>query len=233
MKKAKKLLRKLAIAGGIPVYSATVRWPFDSGFNETRARAKKKGVAGIPDDRCYTLYKVAKAVAKIDGDLAECGCRQGKSTRFILSGSGIDSDKMMHIFDSFEGLSAPTGKDKLISGNSAWKPNALATSEDVLVNNLQMYEHMIAIYKGWIPDRFNEIADRKFSMVHIDVDLYEPTLESLKFFYDRMVPRGVIICDDYGSTSCPGAKKAFDDFFADKPEAMMEMPTEQAIVVKA
>ncbi len=233
MKKAKKLLRKLAIAGGLPVYSATARWPNDPSFKEARERAEKKGVKGIPDDRCFTLHKIAAAAAGLDGDLAECGCRQGKSTRFILAGLGIESEKTIHIFDSFEGLSAPTGKDKLISGNSAWKPNALATAEDVLVNNLQMYEHMIAIYKGWIPDRFAEVADKKISMVHIDVDLYEPTIESLKFFYPRMVSRGVIICDDYGSVSCPGAKKAFDEFFADKPELLIELPTVQALVVKA
>ena len=232
MKILKKLLRKGLAASRVPIYSTTVRWPHDDGFNSTRERARKKGVSGIPDDRCYTLYKAASATSSLKGDLAECGCRQGKSTRFILSGTGIDSDKTIHIFDSFEGLSAPTGNDRLISGNSAWKPGALATSEDVLVNNLQMYEHMIRIYKGWIPDRFSEIEAKTFSMVHIDVDLYEPTLKSLDFFYERMVPCGVIICDDYGSLSCPGAKKAFDDFFSDKPEALFELPTAQAIVVK-
>ena len=95
-----------------------------------------------------------------------------------------------------------------------------------------MYEHMVRIYKGWIPERFPEVQNTTFSLVHIDVDLYEPTLESLKFFYERMTPCGVILCDDYGSLSCPGAKRAFDEFFSDKPEALIELPTAQALIVK-
>ncbi len=233
MKTIKKLFRKGLIASGAPIYSANIRWPHDEGFNDARTRAKTKGVSGIPDDRCFTLYKTASAVSNLEGDLAECGCRHGKSTRFILAGAGIESDKTIHIFDSFEGLSAPTENDRLPSGYTTWKSGALASSEDALINNLQMYEHMARIYKGWIPERFGEVAPRKFSMVHIDVDLYEPTLQSLEFFYERMTPRGVMISDDYGSLGCPGAKKAFDNFFADKPEALLELPSGQVIIVKA
>lgn len=96
-----------------------------------------------------------------------------------------------------------------------------------------MYEHMLVIHKGWIPERFKDVEDMKFSFLHVDVDLYDPTIDSLKFFYDRMTTGGIIMCDDYGSVSCPGAKKAFDEFFADKQENILELPSAQAIVVKA
>jgi hypothetical protein len=43
---------------------------------------------------------------------------------------------------------------------------------------------------------------------------------------------GVIVADDYGFTSCPGAKRAWDDFFAGKPEKTIYLPTGQAFVVK-
>jgi hypothetical protein len=43
----------------------------------------------------------------------------------------------------------------------------------------------------------------------------------------------MIICDDYGSALCPGARKAFDQFFENRPEGIIELPTGQAIVVKA
>ena len=48
--------------------------------------------------------------------------------------------------------------------------------------------------------------------MHINVDLYEPTKDSLDFFYPRLVKNGVIICNDYGSCKFPGAKKAVDEF---------------------
>jgi hypothetical protein len=227
--KLKKITYRSLAKLGFPLYTATATWPHDEEFNQIRAHK----VAGIPDDRCYTLFKIAKAAASLEGDIAECGCRAGKSTRFILAGTGIEADKTIHVFDSFEGLSNPTKQDKLTDGNTVWKQGALASSEDQFRNNVQTYEHMVSIHKGWIPERFEDIKNKTFSLVHLDVDLYEPTLDALKFFYERMTPRGIIICDDYGSASCPGAKKALNEFFADKPELILELPTVQALVVKA
>ncbi|TIM18396.1 MAG: methyltransferase, partial [Mesorhizobium sp.] len=86
---------------------------------------------------------------------------------------------------------------------------------------------------GWIPDTFSDVFDRRFALVHIDVDLYEPTRDALAFFYDRVAAHGMIICDDYGSALCPGARKAFDQFFENRPEGIIELPTGQAIVIKA
>ncbi len=232
MKKLKRILRKLCRKTGVPIYAAAAGWPLDEGFNEVRRTVAEIGIKGIPDDRAFTLYKVAKAAAVLPGELAECGCRRGKSTHFILAATGIDSGKTIHIFDSFEGLSEPTQDDKLETGKAAWEHGELATDQHMLEQNMKMYAHMLSIHKGWIPDRFDDIKGKIFSLVHIDVDLYQPTLDSLKFFYDRMTPGGIIVCDDYGSVLCPGAKKAFDEFFSNKPELLLELPSAQAIVVK-
>ena len=67
------------------------------------------------------------------------------------------------------------------------------------------------------------MADRAFSFVHVDVDLYEPTRDSFAFFYERLSPGGILLCDDYGCTTCPGATKAADEFLADRPEKMISL----------
>ena len=56
----------------------------------------------------------------------------------------------------------------------------------------------------------------KFSFVHIDVDLYQPTLDCLEFFFPKLVSGGIIVCDDYNSSQFPGAKNAWDYYFKDK-----------------
>jgi O-methyltransferase len=56
------------------------------------------------------------------------------------------------------------------------------------------------------------------------VDLTEPTRESLAFFYPRMESGGIIVCDDYGQSTSPGATQAVDRFLADKPEKMLMLP---------
>jgi hypothetical protein len=77
--------------------------------------------------------------------------------------------------------------------------------------------------EGWIPERFPEVADRRFAFVHIDVDLEQPTRDSIEFFYPRMNKGGIILCDDYGFTTCPGATSTIDAYLLDKPEKMLSM----------
>ena len=83
-----------------------------------------------------------------------------------------------------------------------------------------------------IPTRFDEVADRSFCFVHVDVDLFEPTRESIAFFYPRMVPGGVMLFDDYGFVTCPGATRAIDEFTAEHPEPLVHVPTAQAFLIK-
>jgi len=94
--------------------------------------------------------------------------------------------------------------------------NQFSSDENFIKNNVLKKYPFCKTYKGWIPSRFNEVKNQKFSFVHIDVDLYEPTLESLKFFFPRLVKGGVIICDDYNSKIFDGAKKAWDKYFKNK-----------------
>ena len=81
-------------------------------------------------------------------------------------------------------------------------------------------------------ERFDEVGDRTFCLAHIGVGLYEPTRDSLAFFYPRLERHGMIICDDYGSGAYPGARLALDEFFADRPETPIELPQTQAFIVK-
>ena len=106
----------------------------------------------------------------------------------------------------------------------------MSAGEGIVSSALQGFD--ARLYKGWIPERFIDVSDRCFCFVHIDVDLYKPTLDSLQFFYPRMVRGGVIVCDDYGFVTCPGARQAFDEFLIGKMERVVEAPTGQAFIVK-
>ena len=160
----------------------------------------------------------------MDGDIAECGVFKGSSALLMFEGI-THKEKRMHLFDSFEGLSVP----EVIDGNY-WTSGDLSVCEKVVRSRLPDSERIL-YYKGWIPDKFELVLDVKFSFTHLDVDLYQPTHDSLVFFYPRMVRGGVILCDDYGFDSCPGARKAFDDFFIDKEE-IIQVPTGQAFIIK-
>ncbi|MDE1919421.1 MAG: hypothetical protein KGH56_01845 [Patescibacteria group bacterium] len=88
----------------------------------------------------------------------------------------------------------------------------------------------VSYYKGLFPGTSKPIENKKFSLVHLDLDLYRATHDSLVFFYPRMNKGGVIISHDY--YGCPGVRKAFDDFFADKPEPLITQAASQVLIVK-
>jgi O-methyltransferase len=222
-------LYKRAKRDGLEVYRPHLIWPANESFQQ--ASEMWQAVPGLPDDRRFFLISTAASVRNVEGDTADIGVRFGTSSFFILR--GIDAPaRQHHMFDSFEGLSEPTPEDNAADKQTAWQKGHLLAEEEVTKSNLHMYADRCHYYKGWIPARFAEVKDRRFAFVHIDVDLYQPTRDTLEFFYPRVNPGGVMVCDDYGSTLCHGARKAMDEFMADKPESLFQIPTGQALVVK-
>lgn len=178
-------------------------------------------------DRKYTVNQFLQLVKKMEGNTAECGAYKG-ATSFLICAfiKEYTQSKTHHVFDSFEGLSKPTTKD-----GDYWKAGNLTASEAVCKTNLSEFD-FVKYHTGWIPDRFAEVKEDRFCFVHIDVDLYQPTLDSITFFYERLNKGGIIMCDDYGFSTCPGAKKAMDEFFRDKTEPVIMLTTGQAFIIK-
>jgi hypothetical protein len=179
-------------------------------------------------ERKYTIYQLVCSLGWLAGDIAECGVYNGASSYFMaLAGARCGVQRELHLFDSFAGLSPPEAADGLY-----WQAGDLACDEDTARRNLAGFPG-IHIYPGWIPTRFAAVAERRFCFVHVDVDLYRPTSDSLAFFYPRLAPGGMLVCDDYGFDSCPGARRALDEFFAGRRERIIHLPTGQGLVIKS
>ena len=93
---------------------------------------------------------------------------------------------------------------------------------------LNKYEN-VHIIKGKFPESGKEIVDKRFCFVHLDVDLYKSTIDSLRFFFPKMVQGGIIIIHDYHSD---GVKKAFDEFLKTKKEDVLELNMSQCMIIK-
>lgn len=179
-------------------------------------------------ERKFGVINLLKLTHAVDGAYAECGVFEGATTFFVcqaLEAAGVT--RRILLFDSFQGLSAPDPVD-----GEFWGEGYLSAPEAKARKNLAQFKN-VEFYPGWIPDRFVEVTDARFAFVHIDVDLHKPTLDSLEFFYPRMNSGGIILCDDYGYDTCPGARRAMDDFFSDKPEPLIHLPSGQGFVLKA
>lgn len=176
----------------------------------------------LADDEAYQLVALLQAVAKIPGDVAEVGTYRGGSARLICEFKGV---KALHLFDTFTGLPR-TG----IHDYEGFKEGQYSASVETVQRVVAGYDN-VHVYPGLFPDTATPIADTQFSFVHLDVDLYEWTLEGLKYFYPRLAPGGIIITHD-AITADRGASRAFHEFFADKKEPIIALSRSQAMIVK-
>lgn len=218
-----------AFFGDFPISEDQKLWRDDKSFLDDFRRLSP----GNPysQDRKWNLREYAKLTNVLEGDLAECGCYVGTSAYFIAQAS---THGKLYLFDSFQGLSSPDVMDRDVEKTVIpWSEGGgdMSASEATLRHNLSRYESVVA-FPGWIPERFKEVADKQFRLVHIDVDLYQPTRDSLEFFYPRLVRNGVIVMDDYGFKTCPGATQAAKELAASRGVGILHLASGQGVITK-
>ncbi len=176
----------------------------------------------------HQIYNSVKSVSKIKGDIAEVGTYQGGSARIICEAKG---DKHLFCFDTFEGLPFYDKEDKNINMGLN---DMYETSLELVKNNLKDYSK-VSIHKAVFPRQGTEVLkDTKFSFIFLDVDTYRSTKECLEFFYDKINKGGIIMTHDYNNGNGQGGtgvKKAFDEFFKNKPQNIIKLLGTQAMVV--
>lgn len=177
-------------------------------------------------ERCWTLWQSLAQAVNCPGAVMEAGVFQGGTARLLREVIGERRDRKLYLFDSFEGMQkVDADSDRHSEGDFA------DTSLDG-VRSVVGSDPFIEFRKGWVPAIFSGLEGETFCFAHIDLDLYEGVRDTLAFVYPRLSPGGVIVLDDYGFASCPGARRAVDDFFADKPERPLALLTSQALIHK-
>lgn len=167
-----------------------------------------------------TLYNLARLLRDHGGAFAEVGAFRGDSAEVVCKAKG---DRSFYVFEAFEGLPTTGDADKrFVRGQ-------FASSERALTRRLERYPATTVI-AGFFPRTADAITHLTFSLVHLDVDLYETTKAALTFFYPRMRPGGRIISHDY--SHCEGVRRAFDEFFDTKPEKLEPSGLSQVVVIK-
>jgi len=214
-------------------------YEFDAAFHRRYdAAVAKTGAFGDPPlrrMRFFALERAARRVANVPGNACEVGCFRGLSA-YIAAAAFRDIGKKLtfHICDSFEGLSEPTAADAA-QGNEnaeAFKARDYRCSEADVRAHLAEFD-CFEFHKGWIPAPFKKIENERFRYTHVDVDLAEPTRDSIEFLWPRLNPGGVMMLDDYAGMRFPGAKRAIDAFFAGRNDVfLIEQPAGGGIAVK-
>ena len=83
--------------------------------------------------------------------------------------------------------------------------------------------NQIILLKGFFENTLSNLKNEKFKLVYLDCCSYQSYKTCLEFLYERVLPDGYIVFDDYNHPRSifPGVQKAVDDFFRDKPEKII------------
>lgn len=132
----------------------------------------------------------------------------------------------LRLFDTFAGMPA-TDRDRDTHKSGDFSDTSLES-----VRSNVGHVDRVAYHEGFIPDTFTGLDDRHISFAHIDVDIYKSIFDCCKFVFPRLLLGGIMVFDDYGNRSCPGARAAVDEFFKDTKVFPLILATGQAIVFK-
>lgn len=164
--------------------------------------------------RGRTLLALGEEIerCRVPGAIVDCGVWNGGSA--VLMSNGAPSREVW-MFDSFEGLPAPTDADG--EGAVHWTGVAKGTVQRVQ-ECFARYGPEVSphIVKGWFEDTLPQAGQRigPVALLHLDADWYESMRLALETLYPLIVPGGFIAVDDYGHGGFPGVKRAVDEFRA-------------------
>lgn len=175
----------------------------------------------VTANEAFLVHSLARSTAGLPGSMAEVGVYEGGTAKMICEAKG---ESPLHLFDTFEGLPESSAADRRVHVTGQY-----ACSLDSVRTYLGGYSNVL-FHKGRFPDGVASLVNEKFSFVHFDVDLYQSTLDCLEFFYERMLPGGVMLSHDY--SILVGVRQAFAEFLADKPEELVELPSTQCLIIK-
>lgn len=167
------------------------------------------------DARVATMRLLAEQIheLKIPGDVAELGVYRGD---FAIHINAAFPDRMLHLFDTFEGFAEKDVALESREGLSRAKQGDFAETSVNTVWKRMPFPEQTDFHKGWFPDTFAACEGHSFAFVSIDADLYAPTAAALPLFWDRLNPGGALLIHDVNGTQYRGAGKAVSEFCAER-----------------
>lgn len=181
--------------------------------------------------RCYELWQLIEQSAKLsDGAILEVGVWRGGTGALMASRAqacGITDN--VYLCDTFTGVVKASEYDETYGGGEH-SDTSRQVVED-LTRDMQLMN--VEILQGIFPDDTgHEIEDQKFRLCHIDVDVYQSAREVNLWVWDRLLPGGIVVYDDYGFQACDGVLKCVEEQRHRKDRIVLYNLNGHAVVIK-
>ena len=204
--------------------------PSIEGLADVAARVKADGRLGMDYDRLYTLWQAAEQTPP-SLPVIEVGAYRGGSARFLVEAFRYQGRApRFYVCDTFSGHARV---DAQLDPHHHDKDKFVDTSPESVADYLKDFPNVQLVVGDIIETapRFDE--ESAFGLVHVDVDVYAATDFCLRYFVPKLAPGALLVVDDYGFVTCPGAKKAVDDFMAGRDDLrMLHLLSGQAVIFR-
>jgi len=184
--------------------------------------------------KMFARYELFKRVVDLPGHIIECGVLKGAGVlywaKLIQIFNPLSIRKVIG-FDTFRGYPETTKYDyDKKAGEKFLKDSeydGVSPRQIMKIAESLGLDHRIELIKGDATKTIKKYVESnpglRVSLLNLDFDIYDPTIEALNHLYPRVVPNGVIIFDEYASLKW-GESDAVDDFFKDKEVVYTSFP---------
>jgi len=192
--------------------------------------------------RYLAHIEIFKNIVDVPGAIVECGVFKGQSlltfTKLIEVMCPGDTLKKVIGFDTFSGFTGLADQDGLPNERrgkvaGGWNSGKFLPALEAVLNVTQQDSMIprfkrVELVKGdvcrTIPEYVRANPGLRIALLHIDLDLYEPSKVALEELYPLVVAGGVVIIDEYAMADFPGESAAFDEYFGANRPKMIKFP---------
>ena len=194
--------------------------------------ASIEGFTLVDKYRCFELWKLVEQVSKLqNGSLIEIGVWRGGTGALITKQAKICGIKeRVFLCDTFTGVVKAGEKDSEYQ-NGEHADTSRKTVEELIIRRMSLDN--VELLQGIFPDQTgHRVEDLQFRFCHIDVDVYQSAKDIVEWIWDKMVPGGIIVYDDYGFRGCDGITKYVEEQMMSKDRLVIHNLNGHAIIVK-
>ena len=216
----------------------SVAWMDDPAFDAAYRRGMATG-HHFGDD-LHIEWRVALAcwcasvAIKLDGDFVECGVNTGIFSAAICSylDFGAHAERRFYLVDTYEGIPADQlSADERARRREEQSRGVYFDSYALVCETFAPYPNVVPI-KGRVPEILPEIPAMRVAYLCIDMNAAAPERAAIEFFWDKLVPGGMVLLDDYGFVEHATQRVAMDEFARGKDVRIFTMPTGHGLLIK-
>jgi len=184
--------------------------------------------------RVHLACWAASVAKELDGDFVECGVNTGIFSAAICSYIDFNRypQKRFYLLDTFEGFPADQFSTvEVMAGTNDFDSEYYFDTFALVRQTFAKYPNVVLI-KGTVPETLSRVPSERIAYLCLDMNAEKPERAAIEFFWDKIVPGGVVLLDDYGFTGHAFQRASLDEFAREKGVSIFTVPTGHGLLIK-